>query len=560
MPRSHSLEVEVQPCDRVRGLALTGEPFDRVSTPEGEPMKTGGTDYAVVEPDTALPDAQATPTRVSGPELPRPFLWLADGLCIVAAFHTAYLLAPRIKAVALNPQSVLAPWVSYLAPELGGEYRSLDEVAWVLLVMWAVTTLSLQGLGAYRPLLQQSRARVVGSTFAAPFVGLSTVALVLFALRSASWSRLFIFLFTAFTAGTLCTYRSSVRWYRARRAASGAYAKSIAFVGSPASVRWLRLFFAKMTSPADYRAVGWFSISDSTGVITEGAREPLPCLGPVERLGDVLVNRPIHEVVAIQSTAASEWLRELIDVCDYFRVTLRIIPEALLTGRLRDLQLRYHSDSLGLPEVVLRPRHFESDALFLKRLMDIVISGTALVLLSPVFLVIAVLIKVTAPHLPIFYRWRVIGYKGMPFTGYKFTTMALDAEDRRSELLGRNEMQGPVFKIKNDPRVTTVGRFLRKYSLNELPQLWSVLKGDMSLVGPRPAFPHELERYELWHKRKLCIRPGITCLWQIRGRNRISKFDDWVRMDLEYIDNWSLWLDVKILAQTVWTVLAGTGS
>ncbi len=519
------------------------------------------TDYALVEPENGVLGASATAARANGPELPRPFLWLGDGLCVATAFYAAYLLAPRIKAVALNPQSVLAPWVSYLAPQLGGEYRSLAEVAWVLLVMWAVTALSLQGMGGYQPLLRQSRARVVMSTFVAPFVGLSTIALVLFALRSASWSRLFIFLFTAFTAVTLCAYRSSVRWYRARRAAFGIYAKSIAFVGSPASVKWLRLFFEKTTSRTDYRPVGWFSITDSTApAFAAGAREPLPCLGPVDRLGDVLVNRPIHEVVAIQSTAASEWLRELIEVCDYFRVTLRIIPEALLTGTLRDLQLMYHSDSLRLPEVVLRPRHLESDALFLKRVIDIVISATALTLLLPLFAVIAVLIKVKAPHLPIFYRWRVIGYKGTPFTGYKFSTMVLDAEDRRSELLSSNEMQGPVFKIKNDPRVTNVGRVLRKYSLNELPQLWSVLKGDMSLVGPRPAFPHELERYELWHKRKLCVRPGITCLWQVRGRNRISNFDEWVRMDLEYIDNWSLWLDVKILARTLWAVAAGTGS
>lgn len=524
-------------------------------------MTSARTDLTLVEPGSAALGVTATGARSSGAELPRLFLWLADGLCVVTAFLAAYVLAPRIKAVALNPQSVLAPWVSYLAPELGGEYRSLSEVAWVLLVMWAVTSLSMQGMGGYQTLLRQTRARVVMSTFAAPFVGLSTIALVLFALRSPSWSRLFIFFFTAFTAVLLCSYRGSVRWYRARRAASGLYAKSIAFVGSPASVKWLRLFFEKTTSRADYRPVGWFSITDSAPpAFAAGSREPLPCLGPVDRLGDVLVNVPIHEVVAIQSIGASDWLRELIEVCDYFRVTLRIIPEALLTGTLRDLQLMYHSDSLRLPEVVLRPRHFESDSLFLKRVMDIVVSATALILLLPLFAVIAVLIKMTAPHPPIFYRWRVIGYKGSPFTGYKFSTMVLNAEDRRSELLGSNEMQGPVFKIKNDPRVTTVGRILRKYSLNELPQLWSVLKGDMSLVGPRPAFPHELERYELWHKRKLCVRPGITCLWQVRGRNRISNFDDWVRMDLEYIDNWSLWLDIKILARTLWAVVAGTGS
>jgi lipopolysaccharide/colanic/teichoic acid biosynthesis glycosyltransferase len=145
------------------------------------------------------------------------------------------------------------------------------------------------------------------------------------------------------------------------------------------------------------------------------------------------------------------------------------------------------------------------------------------------------------------------------FTGYKFTTMVADADERKSDLTPNNEMNGPVFKMENDPRITSFGRFLRKYSLNELPQLWSVLKGDMSLVGPRPAFRHELERYEFWHKRKLSIKPGMTCLWQVRGRNRIRNFDDWVKMDLEYIDHWSLWLDFKILYWTAWTVIRGTG-
>jgi lipopolysaccharide/colanic/teichoic acid biosynthesis glycosyltransferase len=138
--------------------------------------------------------------------------------------------------------------------------------------------------------------------------------------------------------------------------------------------------------------------------------------------------------------------------------------------------------------------------------------------------------------------------------------MTADADQRKTELMDSNEMTGPVFKIKDDPRTTALGRFLRKFSLNEFPQLWSVFRGDMSLVGPRPAFRHELERYQFWHKRKLSIRPGITCLWQIRGRNKIHRFDDWVRMDLEYIDNWSLWLDFKILLRTVCVVMAGTGS
>jgi lipopolysaccharide/colanic/teichoic acid biosynthesis glycosyltransferase len=152
-----------------------------------------------------------------------------------------------------------------------------------------------------------------------------------------------------------------------------------------------------------------------------------------------------------------------------------------------------------------------------------------------------------------------VGRNGVEFTGYKFTTMTADADERRAELMAHNQMNGPVFKIKEDPRVTSLGFILRKYSLNELPQLWSVLKGDMSLVGPRPAFRHELERYEFWHKRKLSIKPGITCLWQVLGRNKINNFDEWVKMDLEYIDNWSLWLDFKILFRTAWVVFKGTG-
>jgi lipopolysaccharide/colanic/teichoic acid biosynthesis glycosyltransferase len=228
--------------------------------------------------------------------------------------------------------------------------------------------------------------------------------------------------------------------------------------------------------------------------------------------------------------------------------------------RVGDLELAFRDDPLRLPEVVLSPRNLDSDMLFLKRVIDVVVSGLLLVLLSPLFLLIAAAIKLTTPELTVFYPWRVIGLNGRPFTGYKFTTMVADADAQKPGLMSQNEMQGPVFKIRSDPRITRLGHFLRKYSVNELPQLWSVLKGDMSLVGPRPAFRHELERYELWHKRKLTFKPGITCLWQVSGRNRISDFDEWVRLDLEYIDRWSLALDMRILARTFWAVFSGSGS
>ena len=137
--------------------------------------------------------------------------------------------------------------------------------------------------------------------------------------------------------------------------------------------------------------------------------------------------------------------------------------------------------------------------------------------------------------------------------------MVPDADALKAQLLDWNEMKGPVFKMENDPRITPVGRFLRKFSLDELPQLWNVVRGDLSLVGPRAPMPNELNRYEFWQKRRLSVKPGLTCFWQIRGRNKVSSFDDWVNMDLEYIDNWSLWLDLKILFLTIPAVLKGSG-
>lgn len=179
-----------------------------------------------------------------------------------------------------------------------------------------------------------------------------------------------------------------------------------------------------------------------------------------------------------------------------------------------------------------------------KRLIDVVVSGVLLGVLSPLLVLIAVIIKLTSPG-PVLYHWPVVGQGGRPLRAYKFRTMVVGADELKQQLLDKNEATGPVFKMKNDPRVTPVGRILRKFSLDELPQLWSVLKGDISLVGPRPVLTYEWEKFNDWQRRKLSIRPGMLCLWHVRGQPR--DLDEWVRLDLEYIDNWSLWLDLKLL-------------
>ena len=197
--------------------------------------------------------------------------------------------------------------------------------------------------------------------------------------------------------------------------------------------------------------------------------------------------------------------------------------------------------------------------LALKRVLDVVVSGSLLLVVGPLLALLALGVKLTSRG-PAFYRWEVVGEGGRPFTGYKLRTMVADADALKSALLAENEMSGPVFKMKRDPRVTRFGRFLRTYSLDELPQLWSVFKGDMSLVGPRPPLRGEYARFTDFQKRKLAVKPGLTCLWQVRGRSAISDLDEWVRLDLEYIERWSLWLDLKILLLTVPAVFFTRGA
>ncbi len=190
---------------------------------------------------------------------------------------------------------------------------------------------------------------------------------------------------------------------------------------------------------------------------------------------------------------------------------------------------------------------------------DVVLSLAGLVVLGLPLVAIALMVLL-AEGRPVFYRWRVLGEGARPFTGYKFRTMVSDADSILSELALQNEMKGPVFKMRADPRVTRLGAILRRSSLDELPQLWSVLRGDMSLVGPHPVYPNEYERATPAQRRKLSVKPGITCIWQVSGRSEIRDFNEWVALDLAYIDSWSLWLDLKILARTVPAVLARRGA
>jgi exopolysaccharide biosynthesis polyprenyl glycosylphosphotransferase len=491
--------------------------------------------------------------------IPRRFFWLFDSMVIAAAFVAAYLLVPRVGPL-LRPDDSLRG-VLDLPEHWNGQLPPLSESLWILFVMGITAVVVLGLLGGHGSVFRQSLTRIFAVGVGATLAGQSLVTLVMFTFKSAGWSRLLVYQFSFLTATGLISLRIILRKYMQARRSAGYYQRNVLLIGSPGSIEWI-LRYLETIRDHDYRPFGYLLIATDEEPADElKLLGDLRLLGDPSELGELLIHQPIDEVIAIHPIVGGECIKQIIQDCDYFGMPLRIVPQALLFGERKSLRNLYHQEPLHLPAVVLRRRlDWDSEALFFKRLFDIVVSAMLLVVLSPLLLLILIAIKLTTPGMPLFYHWKVVGRNGVEFTGYKFTTMINDADQAKNDLVEQNEMTGPVFKMKHDPRVTPLGKFLRKYSLNELPQLWSVLKGDMSLVGPRPAFRHELQRYEFWHKRKLSIQPGITCLWQVNGRNKINNFDDWVALDLEYIDNWSLWLDLKILMRTAKAVIAGTGS
>ncbi|MCB9763164.1 MAG: sugar transferase [Alphaproteobacteria bacterium] len=277
-------------------------------------------------------------------------------------------------------------------------------------------------------------------------------------------------------------------------------------------------------------------------------------LGRTRDLPRLLEDLPVDQVYMTGRAWDVATLRDIADSCEELGVEFSM--DANFLG-LRVAQANL-GDFEGNTVLGFSATPANTEALAIKRLMDIVLSSCALLALTPVFLVTAILIKLDDPG-PIFFGQTRSGLYGRTFTMWKFRSMVADAEKLRARLEAENEMDGPVFKMTDDPRITRVGRFIRKTSIDELPQFWNVLKGEMSLVGPRPPIPAEVAEYERWQRRRLSMKPGITCIWQVSGRNNVD-FKTWMRQDLEYIDNWSLLLDVKLLAMTVPVVLLGTGA
>ncbi len=276
-------------------------------------------------------------------------------------------------------------------------------------------------------------------------------------------------------------------------------------------------------------------------------------VGTYEELERVVRERVVDELAFADPQCSFAAMSSLIESARVLGLRTHVSAEFLGVWRGVDVQQMQG-------DVVLRLTPYPHDVfgLTVKRALDVTVATVALVVLLPLFLLIALAVKLDSAGPVFFTHWR-LGLNGRRFRFPKVRSMQAGAEARLAELATHNEMEGPVFKMRKDPRVTRVGRFLRRFSLDELPQLWCVMTGDMSLVGPRPLMPHEVDGQLGWQRRRLSVRPGLTCLWQVSGRNDID-FERWMQLDLQYIDTWSLWLDLRILARTVPAVLSGRGA
>jgi exopolysaccharide biosynthesis polyprenyl glycosylphosphotransferase len=462
---------------------------------------------------------------------------LLDLLGLILAFQAAYFLRD-MALPALFPAwfpNRLFPYRSYL---------------W----MYAVVIPGWIGLFTAFRLYSTSRLmtfrRLLRDLLRANAVGLGLVVAVAYLLKFQDLSRSFLLLFGSANLLLLGSGRLLLRALLRRARLRGIAHRQVLVVGTgPEAVDLARLVQRQASWGLQF--VGLIA---EPGAATSGPVDGLPVLGTVRDLERIFAEEVVDEVLFAVPSARLGEFEEAFLLCEDLginaRISVGVFPHLIAHVQLEQFQ--------GRPLLTFTTTSTNALGVALKRLLDLAVGLLLFVICLPLGLLVAALIKLDSEG-PVLFTQVRSGLHGRRFRMFKFRSMVADAERRQQDLRGLNEMDGPVFKIKADPRVTRIGRILRRTSLDELPQVLNIIKGDMSLVGPRPPIPSEVVGYQRWQRRRLSMKPGITCLWQVSGRNRID-FEEWMRLDLKYIDTWSLWLDLKILARTIPAVLTGRGA
>jgi exopolysaccharide biosynthesis polyprenyl glycosylphosphotransferase len=457
---------------------------------------------------------------------------VADALATVAALVAAHVLRHRLGHVVDPTPGPVWPLDRYL------------PLLWLILPLWWIV---FRASGLYgRRSARTLRTEVARIVRAVAILGL-LLSFAIFAAKLEYVSRPVILVFLVLDGLFIAAGRSFVR----ALILDPAGRRHVLVAGGREEVRRAA---ASIDAHRDWglRVVGL--VSDGTWQHAQGSH---PVLGTFADIPGLVNRQVIDEVIVVASSGRLDQLKELEPVflrLEEQGLVLRLLVN-FLPQALSDISFEEFG---GMPMLTFSTAPRNETLLFVRRCADATMATLLLAVLSPLFVAIAIAIKVTSKG-PVLFRQTRCGLNGRPFTFLKFRSMLVGADALKATLTQYNEVGGPAFKMTNDPRVTPVGRLLRRTSLDELPQLWNILKGDMSFIGPRPAVVEEVQQYEPWQRRRLSMKPGLTCLWQVSGRSELT-FDEWMRLDLEYIDNWSLWLDVKIALKTIPAVLLGRGA
>ena len=455
-----------------------------------------------------------------------------------------------ITDLCVSAASFLAAY--FIAERLGDPYsfKSYMRILYPYIFLWGILLFLLKMYESFRT---KSLSDVLSTISSVALVGIGALGMLLYFFNVGYISRRFMIIAFLLTAVTIALEKlllmAFFRFVRRRNYNT----RNILIAGTgPRAIN-----FASMIEdhPESGLKILGFVDEDKNRIGTRVGESAYKVMGSLEDMQNIIHNNIVDEVIFIVPKSSLSKIEDVLLLCETEGINVSVATDYFSMKFAKAKQ----ADLYGFPLISFQRGPNRVWGPFIKRLMDIGISATALIVLSPLFLVLSIIVKITSDG-PIFFKQERVGLNGRQFTLYKFRTMVKDAEHKLKDLLSNNEMNGPVFKLKDDPRLTNIGKFLRKFSLDEFPQLWNVLKGEMSIVGPRPPLPSEVSKYDNWQRRRLTMRPGLTCLWQVSGRNKIKDFSDWAKLDLDYIDRWSLWLDINIILRTFPAVIFGIGA
>lgn len=466
-----------------------------------------------------------------------------DGIVITAAFFIAYYIRANFHSIykfdIFNQRDIVGEGAVYFS-----------EYLLVLIAAVPVWCCSLYRNGMYRSWRTLKCWRVLWIVFRASLAGFLIVGALFFLLKMRFVSRLFFLTFACLGLAFLWTEKIFIYSVMHAVRKQGYNYRLILIVGTG---RRAAEFIRRIKSHPEWGLKILGAIDDEPGRGVESV-DGVKILGSLEDIPGILHDDGVDEVVFIVPRLRLNHLQKSIQDCETEGIKVSIAVD------LFDLKIAksYQSEIDGFPLLTFKTTVPSEGDLFIKRAIDLAVSGAVIALLCPFFLILSGVIKLTSKG-PVFHKQERIGLNGKRFILYKFRTMYVGAQDSLSRVDIYREIYEPQWKTKKLKLVTPVGRWLRRFSLDEFPQFFNVLWGHMSLVGPRPTLPQEVKQYETWHRRRFSMRPGLTCLWQVNGRRDVQ-FNEWMKMDLEYLDHWSLWLDFKILAKTLPAVLFGGGA